>query len=147
MDTRPKLAQFSPEGFRLVRELDSYVGNSLDPMLRDLICLRSAMANGHARAVHRHSEDLATAGMSVMKICAVATWRETRLFTRVECIALELTEEIVKVGGGISEDLWNRARRVLHEQELGDLVIAIGTIALWNRLGIDAADFPAEVHC
>lgn len=147
MDTRPKLEQFSPEGFRLVRELDSYVGNSLDPMLRDLVCLRSALVNGHATGVHRHSQDLEASGMPVRKIYAVSSWRESRLFSSVERVAMELTEEIARIGGGVSEDLWNRAGQVLDEQELGDLVIAIGTISLWNRLGIDVERVPIASHC
>jgi AhpD family alkylhydroperoxidase len=147
LDTRFKLAQVSPDGYRIVKELDKYCGNSLDPSIKDLISLRASLINGCTYCVDSHSVDLQNSGMHVRKIFSVTTWRESTFFTEVERMALELTEAITNISGGVTDELWSRAKAVFNEQELGDIILAIGTINILNRIGVSTQLKPPALDC
>jgi AhpD family alkylhydroperoxidase len=142
-----KLAQVSPDGYRLVRALDDYCVNSIDPTLKYLISLRASLINGCAFCVDVHSVDLQKSGMPIRKIYSVTTWRESPFFSDVERMALELTESITDIGGGVTDELWNKARNVFSEQELGDIILAIGAINILNRIGVTTRLQPASLDC
>jgi AhpD family alkylhydroperoxidase len=142
-----KLAKISPDGYKIVNALDDYCGNSLDPMLKDLISLRASLMNGCTFCVDMHSVDLQNAGMPIRKIYSVTTWRESSFFSDVERMALELTEAITDIGGGVTDELWNKASTVFNEQELGDIILAIGTINIWNRIGVSTRMQPPPLNC
>ena len=133
---RTHIADTSPEGYRKVNALDSYVSTALDPALKDLISLRASQLNGCNYCVDYHSGDLLGDGFDIRKVFAVTTWRESTFFTARERMALELTEEITQIAGGVSDELWARASETFSAKELSDIVLAIGTINLWNRIGI-----------
>lgn len=145
--SRMKIASVSPDGYNLVRQLDTYVGNSLDPSLRDLMSLRASLINGCAYCVDMHSVDLQKSGMPIRKIFSVTTWRESRFFSDVERVALELTESITNISDGVPEDLWERAVHVFGEQELGDIVLAIGTINILNRISVSTQMQAPALNC
>jgi AhpD family alkylhydroperoxidase len=142
-----KLAKVSPDGYKIVNALDDYCGNSLDPMLKDLISLRASLMNGCTFCVDMHSVDLQNAGMPIRKIYSVTTWRESSFFSDVERMALELTEAITDIGGGVTDELWDKASTVFNEQELGDIILAIGTINIWNRIGVSTRMQPPPLNC
>jgi AhpD family alkylhydroperoxidase len=142
-----KLAKVSPDGYKIVNALDDYCGNSIDPMLKDLISLRASLINGCTFCVDLHSVDLQKAGMPIRKIFSVTTWRESTFFSDVERMALELTESITNIGGGVTDDLWDKAKTVFDEQELGDIVLAIGAINIWNRIGVSTRMQPPPLDC
>ena len=147
MESRLKLAQVSPDGYKIVNALDSYCGDSIDPSLKDLISLRASLINGCGYCVDSHSVDLQAAGMPIRKIFSVTTWRETTYFSDIERMALELTESITNIAGGVPDELWERASNVFSEQELGDIVLAIGTINIWNRISITTRLQPPPLDC
>ena len=147
MESRLKLARVSPAGYSIVNALDDYCGNSIDPALKDLISLRASLINGCAYCVDAHSTDLQKGGMPIRKIFSVTTWRESTFFSDVERMALELTESITNISGGVPDELWERAKCVFDEQELGDIVLAIGTINIWNRISISTQMQAAPLDC
>jgi AhpD family alkylhydroperoxidase len=136
MTQRIDLSSLVPEGYRKVINLDGYVGQRVESPLRDLINLRASQINGCPYCVDSHSVDLAEGGVPLRTIFSVITWRESEFFTERERIALELTEEITLVQGGVSDDLWARASAEFGEQLLADIILAIGTINIWNRIAI-----------
>jgi AhpD family alkylhydroperoxidase len=147
LDARFKLAHVSPDGYRIVKELDRYCGNSLDPAIKELINLRASLINGCTFCVDQHSVDLQREGMHVRKIFSVTTWRESSFFTDVERMALELTEAITNISGGVTDELWHRAREIFSEEELGDVILAIGSINILNRIGISTQLQPPPLDC
>jgi alkylhydroperoxidase family enzyme len=66
----------------------------------------------------------------------VSTWAESTLFTDRERLAFELTDAVTHIAGGVSDDLWHRGTAEFGEKGLGDLILAIGTVNLWNRIAI-----------
>ena len=147
MDERFKLSSVSPDGYRIVKELDRYCGNSLDPAIKDLISLRASLINGCTFCVDQHSVDLQRDGMHVRKIFSVTTWRESPFFNEIERTALELTEAITNISEGVTDELWSRARSVFNEQELGDIILAIGSINILNRIGVSTHLQPPALDC
>lgn len=134
--TRLAINTHSPEGYRAVAALDTYLTRSLDPVLLDLVKLRASQLNGCAYCVDMHSIALEGHRVPSRKIHAVSTWRETSFFTPTERVALALTERITRITDGVEDGLWGEAVAIFTERELADLVLAIGTINLWNRIGV-----------
>ena len=117
---RTPLATSVPEGYRKVNALDLYVSNNLEPSLKDLVYLR----------------DLLSDGFPLCKVFAVTTWRESSFFTPRERLALELSEAMTDIAHGVSDDLWQRVSAAFSDKEVGDLVLAISMINVWNRISI-----------
>jgi AhpD family alkylhydroperoxidase len=133
---RTPLATSVPEGYRKVNALDLYVSNSVEPSLKDLVFLRASQLNGCNYCVDAHSSDLHGDGFPLRKVFAVTTWRESSFFTPRERLALELTEAITDIAHGVSDDLWQRVSAAFSDKEVGDLVLAISMINVWNRISI-----------
>ena len=134
--SRLNISQHAPEGYQTVAALDSYVQKNLDHALLDFLKLRASQLNGCAFCVDMHATDLEKSGVSPRKIYAVSAWRETSFFTDQERAALARTEEITLLTSGVAETTWQEAAEVFSERELSDLILAIGTINLWNRIGV-----------
>ncbi len=134
--TRTPISRSAREGYRKVVELDRYVEEALGAELMNLVYLRASFLNGCNYCVDSHSTDLRAGGMPERKVVSVSTWEESTFFTDRERLALELTDDVTDIAGGVSDDLWERAEAEFGEKGLGDLILAIGTIAIWNRIGI-----------
>lgn len=134
--TRLAISRHAPEGYQAVAQLDAYVRRNLDPELLDLVKLRASQLNGCAFCVDLHATDLEKLGVPTRKIYAVSAWRETTFFTGAERAALALTEQVTRLPDGVDDAAWQAAAEVFAERELADLVLAIGTINLWNRIGV-----------
>lgn len=134
--TRLAINKHAPEGYKAIAQLDGYVRRNLDHELLDLVKLRASQINGCAFCIDLHATDLERQGVPTRKIYAVNAWKETNFFTATERAALALTDQITRITGGVDDDTWQVAAAVFPERELSDLVLAIGTINLWNRIGI-----------
>ena len=136
MTARTPIGRSNREGYRKVAELDEYVTTALGKQLADLVYLRASFINGCNYCVDSHSQDLIAGGFPVRKAFGVATWEESTFFTERERLALEFTDAVTAIANGVENDLWDRVGAEFGEQGRGDLVLAIGTINLWNRIGI-----------
>ncbi|MGH3529966.1 MAG: carboxymuconolactone decarboxylase family protein, partial [Pseudonocardiaceae bacterium] len=66
-------------------------------------------------------------------------------FTYLQARALALTEAITLITGGhVSDDVYEQARRVFDEKEVGQIVWAAAVINTWNRLAIAARSVPGS---
>ncbi|MGN6427523.1 carboxymuconolactone decarboxylase family protein [uncultured Leifsonia sp.] len=134
---RVQISSLVPEGYRKVIALDGYVGTAVEEPLGDLIKLRASQINGCTFCVDMHSVDLQGRGFPLRKVFAVAAWRESPWFDERERIALELTEAVTLIHeGGVGDDLYERAVAEFGETGFANLVLAIGTINIWNRIAI-----------
>lgn len=143
--TRLAINHHAPEGYRAVSELDGYVRRNLDHVLLDLVKLRASQLNGCAFCVDLHATDLEKQGVPTRKIYAVSAWWETSFFTDRERAALALTEQVTRISRGVGESTWQATTEVFSERELADLVLAIGTINLLNRIGVATQRSPAAL--
>ncbi|CAM5275175.1 carboxymuconolactone decarboxylase family protein [Leifsonia shinshuensis] len=134
---RVQLSSVVPDGYRKVINLDGYVGQTVEAPLGDLIKLRASQLNGCSFCVDMHSVDLQEGGYPLRKVFAVSAWRESPWFTERERTALELTEAVTLIHqGGVSEELYARAIAEFGEVDFANLLLAIGTINIWNRIAV-----------
>ena len=143
--TRLAINEHAPEGYRAVAKLDAYVQQNLDPVLLDLVKLRASQLNGCAFCIDMHAADLERQSVPTRKIHGVTAWAETSFFDARERAALALTEKITRLAGGVDDAIWAQAAAVFTEREHADLVLAIGTINLWNRIGVSTHLSPAPL--
>lgn len=131
------LSSAVPEGYRKVINLDGYLGQAVENPLGDLIKLRASQLNGCTYCVDMHSVDLTDGGYPLRKVFAVSAWRESPWFTPRERTALELTEAVTLIHeGGVSDELYTRSVAEFGEEGFANLILAIGTINIWNRIAI-----------
>ena len=137
MTERIQISAHSPEGYRKVNSLDAYVTSNLDSELVNFIYLRASLINGCTYCVDAHSVDLADGGTDPRRIYSVRTWRESSFYSERERAAFALTEAVTLIAdGGVSDEIWAAASKVFSDKELSDIVLAIATINVWNRLAI-----------
>lgn len=140
---RMNLGQVAREGYRNVLELEKYVRANVDNKLLFLIQLRASLLNGCAYCVDSHSHELLEGGESVQRVLGVAVWREFPHFTPREKAAFALTDAVTRLDEhGVPDDVWAQAEEFFAEKELADLILAIGTINVWNRIGVSTEMHP-----
>jgi AhpD family alkylhydroperoxidase len=104
-----------------------------------LVHLRASQINGCAFCNDMHSRELKAAGAAEDYIWAVATWRESPLFTDAERAALALTEAATRIadeGDPVPDDVWNEAKQHYPEKALALLIVHIGLINFFNRINV-----------
>lgn len=135
--------EVAPEAYHAVLGLEKYVQANVDHTVLELVKLRASMLNGCAFCVDMHSRDALGAGESTRRLFAVAAWREAPFFDERERTALALTDAVTRLGEhGVPDDVWDAAAKVWSEKELADLVMAIATINVWNRLAVTTRTQP-----
>ena len=142
--SRINLATVAPEAYQAVLGLETYVRGNLDHTVLELVKVRASMLNGCAFCVDMHTRDALGAGEDSRRLFAVAAWREApSFFDERERTALALTDAVTRLGEhGVPDDVWDAAAKVWSEKELADLVVAIATINVWNRIVISSRTQP-----
>ena len=102
-----------------------------------MVHLRASQINGCSVCVDMHARDARKAGESEDRVFAVAAWRDAPYFTDAERAAFALTESVTRLADRpdpVPDDVWDEAAKHFTEPQLASLVIAIGTVNLWNRV-------------
>lgn len=144
---RINVAEVAPQAYQAVLGLEKYVRANVGHTVLELVKLRASMLNGCAFCVDMHSRDALASGESDRRLFAVAAWREAPFFDERERTALALTDAVTRLGEhGVPDDVWDAAAKVWSEKELADLLMAIATINVWNRIAVTCrTDLPTEV--
>ena len=112
---------------------------------QELVALRASQINGCGFCVDMHSTEALAEGESSRRLFAVAAWRDAAaLFTEKELAAFDLTDAVTRLGDhGVPDEVWDRAAAQFDKAELANLLIAISTINVWNRVAVAThADLP-----
>ncbi len=138
MQPRLEIQKISPQAYRAIAGIESYVRNSgLEPALLELVKMRASQINGCAYCLDMHSKDARANGESEQRLYALTAWRETPFFTDRERAALAWTEAVTLISESHAPDeVYEEARQRFTEQELVNLTMAIVAINGWNRLAI-----------
>ncbi|HTJ37701.1 MAG TPA: carboxymuconolactone decarboxylase family protein [Dactylosporangium sp.] len=140
---RMTINQVSPEAYQAVLGMEKYIRANVDAGLRHLIKLRASMLNGCAFCVDMHSGEGIQDGMDTRKLFAVSVWREAPFFDARERAALDLTDEVTRLGEhGVTDEVWDEAIKQFGEGGVADLLMAIATINVWNRLSVATRNQP-----
>ncbi|MFI6231726.1 carboxymuconolactone decarboxylase family protein [Micromonospora echinospora] len=143
MQARMNVAQAAPEAYRAVLGLEKYVRANVEHRVLELVKLRASMMNGCAFCVDMHSREALDAGESSRRLFAVAAWHDAPFFDERERAALALTDAVTRLGEhGVPDEVWDTATRVFAEKEVADLIMAIATINVWNRISVTTRTQP-----
>jgi AhpD family alkylhydroperoxidase len=107
--------------------------------LQELVRLRASQINGCGMCTDMHTKDALAAGETQQRLNLVAAWRDATVFTEAERAALALAEEgtrIADANTGVSEDVWQAARKNFDDEQLAALITTIAAINAWNRLNV-----------
>ncbi|MGC9669446.1 carboxymuconolactone decarboxylase family protein [Planosporangium sp. 12N6] len=131
------ISEFPAGAYQAVIGLERYIRENVDHTVLELVKLRASILNGCAFCVDMHSRDALAAGEDSRRLFAVAAWREAPFFTERERAALALTDAVTRLGEhGVPDDVWNGALAHWSRDEVANLVVAIATINVWNRLAV-----------
>ncbi len=137
MKTRMNYVKAAPGVRDALLHVHGYLEKSgLEENLLNLVYLRASQINGCAYCIDMHWKDLRAAGESEQKLYMLNAWRESNLYSDRERAALAWTEAVTLVTGGVSDELFEQARRQFSESELANLTLAVAAINSWNRLNV-----------
>ena len=117
-----------------------HAAGRLEPALIELVLMRVSQINGCAYCLDMHSKDARAAGETEQRLHLLPAWRETRLYSERERIALAWAEELTRLASpeSVSDALYDEASGQFEEAELVDLTLLVASINSWNRISIAA---------
>jgi AhpD family alkylhydroperoxidase len=138
MDQRLDLTKVSPDGYKAMLGVHSYVQNSgLSLGLLELVKMRVSQINGCAFCIAMHVPLARKHGVSEDQLHLLAAWREAPIYSPKERAALAWAEALTRLtGGDVSDAVYAEVRQHFSEKEVADLSFAIAEINAWNRLMI-----------
>jgi AhpD family alkylhydroperoxidase len=143
MEQRFDLSKVVPAGFRAVFGLETYVQGALDHTVLHLIKVRASMVNGCAFCLDMHTTDAMKEGESAQRLFGLAAWRESPFYDERERAALALTDAVTAIGeDGVPDEVWDPVVEHFGPEGAANVLLAIGTINLWNRLTITSRKQP-----
>lgn len=135
----PLPALIEPEAMKALKTLGARLGKADGLLPIELVMMRASQINGCSVCVDLHGRRLKRTGEPDQRIFAIAAWREAACFTSAERAALALCEAMTRLcdrTDPVPDEIWDEAARHFDEQALATLVLAIGTINLYNRLNV-----------
>lgn len=134
----------SPGALQAMMKLEGFIKTSgLDAKLYEIIKIRASQINGCAYCLDMHTKDSRKMGETEQRIYLLSAWRETPFYSDKERVVLELTEAVTRISGqGVPQDLYERVRAHVDEEEYVAIIMAINTINAWNRIAISTGMFP-----
>jgi AhpD family alkylhydroperoxidase len=143
MNTRIKLDKVEPAGYNAVLGLEKFIESTLlTRKHKDLIKIRASQINGCAFCIDMHTKEARKAGETEQRIYALNAWRDTVFFSAEERAILALTEEVTLISNHVTDKTYAEAATLLEEKYLAQVILAIITINVWNRIGITTQLMP-----
>ncbi|KPH14192.1 carboxymuconolactone decarboxylase family protein [Chryseobacterium sp. ERMR1:04] len=144
MTKRIRIDEVEAVGYKAVLGMEKFIESTpLTRTHKDLIKIRASQINGCAFCIDMHTKDARKAGETEQRIYALNAWRDTPFFTKEERAILALTEEVTLISKHVSDETYKNAAEVLDETYLAQVILAIITINMWNRIGIATALIPS----
>jgi AhpD family alkylhydroperoxidase len=112
-----------------------------------LVHLRTSQINGCSFCVDGGAKHMKQAGETDERIIAVSAWRDTAYFNEAERAALALAEAVTRMSDRsdpVPDEVWAEAARHYDEPSLANLVLAIATTNVWNRLNVATKQLPGS---
>ncbi|HVJ37447.1 MAG TPA: carboxymuconolactone decarboxylase family protein [Stenotrophomonas sp.] len=138
MSPRLDYQQQSPELFKkFVTFSQAIKTTGIEQAIHDLVNIRASQINGCGFCLDMHVKEATLHGERPLRLHHVAIWRESTLFSPRERAALAWTEVLTQLPPqGVPDDIYERVRTQLSEQELVELSYAVMAINAWNRINV-----------
>lgn len=137
MQKRFNIKEIAPNALKAMIGLETYLSkSSISKTTKELIKIRASQVNGCAYCINIHTQDAIKNGETNQRIFLLNAWRETEdIFTEEEKVVLAITEEITLIHqNGLSDETYSNALQFFSETQIADIITAVITINLWNRL-------------
>lgn len=137
MQKRFNFKEVAPNALKVMVGLEMYLSKvSISNTTKELIKIRASQINGCAYCINTHTADAIKNGETNQRIFLLNAWRETEdIFTEEEKVVLTITEEITLIHqNGLSDDTYSKALQFFTETQIADIITAVITINLWNRV-------------
>lgn len=112
-----------------------------------LVHLRVSQINGCSVCVDLHARELEQGGAAAERLLAVAAWRDAPYFTEAERAALALAEAVTRLNDRpdpVPDAIYEEAARHYDETKLGELILSISLINVWNRVNVTTRQVAGE---
>ncbi|EAT12325.1 carboxymuconolactone decarboxylase family protein [Bermanella marisrubri] len=107
----------------------------------ELVKLRISQINQCAFCIDMHTSEALGDGESPERIIGLSAWKDMPFYSEKERVALAWAEQLT-YGNLVNDEQYQNVVKVLGEQAVVDLTIAINAINSWNRI---AKTFKPEV--
>lgn len=137
MQKRLNIKEVAPNALKAMIGLEMYISNaSISKTTKELIKIRASQINGCAYCINIHTQDAIKNGETNQRIFLLNAWREAEgIFTEEEKLVLAMTEEITLIHqNGLSDETYSNALQFFSEAQIADIITAVITINLWNRV-------------
>lgn len=137
MQKRFNIKEVAPNALKAMVGLEIYTSqSSISKTNKELIKIRASQINGCAYCINIHTQDAIKNGETNQRIFLLNAWREAEgIFSEEEKIVLAITEEITLIHkSGLSDETYTNALQFFSEAQIADIITAIITINLWNRV-------------
>ncbi|MER6102463.1 carboxymuconolactone decarboxylase family protein [Streptomyces sp. NPDC001832] len=143
---RMRWTELAPDVYKAMLRLEVASRKGLDPVVAELVKIRSSQLNHCAFCLDMHTKDALAAGESIERIVQLSTWEESQHFyTPKEIAAIELTEAVtVLTDGFVPDAVYEKAAKHFDETELAHLIAAITAINAWNRFAVTTRMVPGH---
>lgn len=139
---RVNIGKQHPASYKALITLSSVVEESaaaagLDPLLVELVKIRTSQLNGCAFCLRMHTRDALKKGESADRLAVLPAWAETGYFSDAERAALRLTEAIAQVADGhVNDEDYAAAATVLTEEQVSAISWLCTVMNAFNRVAI-----------
>lgn len=139
---RMDFSAVAPKVFKAVLALDAAAREGLDPVLLELVQIRTSQLNRCAYCIDYHTTDARKAGEAEQRIHQLSGWEESSLYTEKERAALALTEAVTLLPQGVPDEVYDEAAVHFGEKELAQLIAIVLTANAWNRMNVTTRKTP-----
>jgi AhpD family alkylhydroperoxidase len=109
----------------------------LDPLLVELLKIRTSQINGCAFCLRMHTRDALGKGENPDRIAVLPAWEETGYFSETERAALRLTEAITRVSDGhVGDEDYDAAAAALTADQVSAVAWLATVMNAFNRVAI-----------
>jgi uncharacterized peroxidase-related enzyme len=139
----------SPKVFLAVAVLYGIIdraGSPIDPVLRSLITVRVSQLNGCRFCVDINSATLLNRGVSLEKVEALDSWRESSLFNAQEIAALDYAEAVTLARAEVEQRRIDRLREHFDDDAIVELTALIAFQNLSSKFN-SALGVPPQGFC
>lgn len=140
MNMRFNVAKDTPILYNALMSLNGAIAEEkIETRLVHLIKIRVSQINGCAFCVGMHVKEAIDDSISEKDLHLLSVWRESSAFSARDKAALAWAETLTMLAGsGVPDADFDAARNAFSETELAVLTVAVGTMNLWNRIGVGA---------
>ncbi len=141
MKKRFNIKTATPNALKALIGLETYLAQtSISKTTKELIKIRASQINGCAFCIDIHTQDAVANGEKNQRIFLVSAWREAEgIFTDEEKVVLEITEEVTLIhNNGLTDKTYEKALHFFSEEQISEIVMAVITINVWNRVALSS---------